>query len=56
LTEPDVVPMTPEQHDQAVTALATMIVDWLCAPHPAAAVEKSEVSDRRKPQPTGHEM
>jgi hypothetical protein len=29
VTEPDIVPMTVEQHDQAVTALATMICDWL---------------------------
>jgi hypothetical protein len=29
LTEPEVVPMTPEQHDQAVAALATMIGDWM---------------------------
>jgi len=42
LTAPQVVPMTPEQHDQAVAALATMIGDWvrtrpaaLAAPEPA---------------------
>jgi hypothetical protein len=29
LTEPEVVPMTAEQHDRAVAALATMICDWL---------------------------
>jgi len=29
VTEPDVVPMTVDQHDQAVAALATMICDWL---------------------------
>lgn len=29
LTEPETVSMTPQQHDQAVTALATMIGDWL---------------------------
>jgi hypothetical protein len=48
--------MTPEQHDQAVTALATMICDWLCARHPAAAAEKPEDPDRRSPQPTDHEL
>lgn len=29
VTEPDVVPMTIEQHDRAVAVLATMICDWL---------------------------
>jgi hypothetical protein len=31
LTEPEVVPMTPEQHDQVVAALAMMIGDWMRA-------------------------
>lgn len=29
LTEPETVPMTPQQHRQAITALSTMIVSWL---------------------------
>lgn len=29
LTEPDTVAMTDEQHEQAVAALAAMIVAWL---------------------------
>ncbi|MEJ3741825.1 hypothetical protein WEI85_00785 [Actinomycetes bacterium KLBMP 9797] len=29
LTEPDTVPMTEQQHQQAVAALAAMIVAWL---------------------------
>jgi hypothetical protein len=39
VTEPDVVPMTVEQHDQAVAALATMICDWL---HTRAATDTAE--------------
>jgi hypothetical protein len=31
VTEPEVVPVTVDQHDQAVAALATMIYDWLQA-------------------------
>lgn len=29
LTEPETVPMTPEQHQQAVAALSVMISSWL---------------------------
>lgn len=29
LTEPEIVPMTPEQHRQAVRALSAMILSWL---------------------------
>jgi hypothetical protein len=29
LTEPETVAMTPRQHQQAITALSTMIVSWL---------------------------
>ena len=29
LTEPETAPMTPQQHQQAITALSTMIVSWL---------------------------
>ncbi len=29
LTEPETVPMTPEQHHQAVRALSAMILTWL---------------------------
>jgi hypothetical protein len=52
LTEPEVVPMTPQQHDQAVDALATMICDWLRAQRPATAAEKPEDPG---PQPTDRE-
>lgn len=42
LTEPEVVPMTVEQHDQAVAALATMICDWLQTRAATAAAECPE--------------
>jgi hypothetical protein len=29
LTEPEMVPMTEQQHRQAVAALSAMICDWL---------------------------
>jgi len=29
LTEPEIVPITPHQHQQAVTLLSAMIVSWL---------------------------
>lgn len=45
--------MTPQQHDQAVTALATMICDWLSTRHSAAATHESE--DLR-PQPATDEQ
>jgi hypothetical protein len=40
LTVPQVVPMTPEQHDQAVAALATMIGDWIRTRPAATAAPK----------------
>ena len=42
VTEPDVVPMTVEQHDQAVAALATMICDWLQTRAPTGTAEGPE--------------
>jgi hypothetical protein len=51
LTAPLVVPMTPQQHDQAVAALTTMIYDWLCARQPAAATEKPRDPSHHHPKP-----
>jgi hypothetical protein len=42
VTEPDVVPMTVEQHDQAVAALAAMICDWLQTRAATGAAEGPE--------------
>jgi len=47
LTEPETVPMTPDQHHQAVRALSAMILTWLqrqrgvAAPDPAEGKEST---------------
>lgn len=46
VTEPDVVPMTVEQHDQAVAALATMICDWLQTHATTGTAEGPEAVNR----------
>jgi len=52
VTEPDVVPMTVEQHDQAVAALATMICDWL---QTRAATGTAEAPEALNPPQHHHE-
>jgi hypothetical protein len=52
LTLPESVPMTPDQCDQAVAALATMICDWLRTRAAAGAAGSVE---RTQPQQPGHE-
>jgi hypothetical protein len=42
LTEPETVPMTPEQHHQAVRALSAMILTWLQRQRGAAASDSGE--------------
>ena len=42
LTEPETVPMTPEQHDQAVSALSAMILTWLQRPRGPVLQESAE--------------
>jgi hypothetical protein len=42
LTEPDTTPMSADQHEQAVTALAAMIVAWL---------QRRALDDHTPPQP-----
>jgi hypothetical protein len=46
IAEPGVVPMSAEDHEQAVTALATMIADWW-------EREQRATNDERSDQPDG---
>jgi len=47
--------MTPQQHDQAVTALATMIGDWLRTRPVAPAAPKPTCPGGAYPQPAGQD-
>jgi len=51
LTAPQVVPMTPEQHGQAVAALATMIGDWIRTRPAATAAPEPAGPSPARPRP-----
>lgn len=55
VTEPDVVPMTVEQHDQAVAPLATMICDWLQTRAATDTAEGPEGPEGLNPQQRHHD-
>jgi hypothetical protein len=55
LTEPESVPMTPQQHRQAVDALSAMILTWLQRQRDTAASDPGDGSaagDEDGPEPS----
>jgi hypothetical protein len=55
LAEPELVPMTQDQHDQAVAALATMICDWLRTRPAADTPDNADDPAGPSPQESGNE-